>query len=190
MQTFFKGLLVVCAAMLGAATATAAAPKHCIEPKRVQVGTGTTPDEGKSYGVRAEVRNNGHRCDDWLFQVQFRFPGIVSFAAGTSIPVDGHTPPGFPISALDALSPEGPQRVFAGYTGSAVAKVVAQLEDGTRQRIIPRFPSKALRNRNQWLRGFRYFVQFYEGEVGVERVSLFSDEGRLIYRSSSSDGVF
>jgi hypothetical protein len=162
----------------------------CIRPQSALVDTAPSPS-GEAWRVLAGVRNNGGRCDQWLFQVMFRLPKVISWASGTSIPVSGHTSRTFSISALDAESPDNEERVFSGYTGREVAKIVASFESGVRAVIKPSFPPAPLRKKFVWMRSFRYFVFYHAFDVGVvESVSLFTKEGHLLYRGRSESGAF
>jgi hypothetical protein len=161
----------------------------CIRPKSVMVDSAPVSN-GDQWTLRASVRNNGGRCDEWLFQLEFRLPPLGTWGTATGIPVRGHTSRYFSVSAFDSSTPGGAERVLSGYTGREAAKVVAQLSDGARMVITPRFPSLELRKSRVWMRSFRYFVVYYPAGSEVEAISLFAKDGRLLYRSASDSGSF
>jgi hypothetical protein len=137
---------------------------------------------------QGQKSRNGHSCDKWLFQVQFQLPNVVSHAAASSIPIGGHTPKNFTISALDAEAPDGQERAFSGYTGSEAARVAAVLEDESRIEIATKSPTERLRKQYVWMRGFRYFVYYYPAGTGVRSITLLSKGGRVLYRAKAEAG--
>lgn len=161
----------------------------CVKRQAAVLKTAASPS-GEPWIVTAVKRRNGQRCDEWLFQVKFRLPTVVSWAAAATIPVGGHTARDFTVSALDAGVPDGVERVFSGYVGRETAKVVAVLEDGSRVRIKPKYPPVCLRKRFVWMRGFRYFVHYYAGEKEVAAITTYAGNGRLIYRADADGGTF
>lgn len=189
-----KKLIPIAAALLATALATTvptveAAKRDCVKTRKVVLESASSPS-GEPWTAWASVRNNGSDCGEWLFQVHFRLPEIVSWASATGIPAGGHTSRYFSISALDADSPLAKERVFSGYTGREAARVVATFGDGTRAEIRPRFPSLKLRRSFVWMRSFRYFVYYYSPGPAIEAISLFTKGGRLLYRTKSEEGSF
>jgi hypothetical protein len=182
-------LLLLIALMFITPSVSASRNSACISPKRTEISQGPSPS-GQPWRVRASVRDNGSRCDEWLFQVQFQFPNGKSWAAGMAIPPRGHTSRYFWLSALDLKEIEAGESVFSGLTNRETALLVATLEDGSRREVRPRVPPAELRRTRVWLRSFRFFVWYHPPQHRVEAVSLFSRGGRLLYRARGHAGVF
>lgn len=175
-------LVLVFVAFVSAADAAT-----CVRAREALIETGISPS-GAPWTVKAKKSSNGGRCNEWLFQVKFKLPNVVAHAAGTTIPVGGHIPKDFRIIALDAEGLDGVERAFSGFTGSETARVVAVLEDGSVTEIVAKSPSKQLRQKYVWMRGFRYFVHYYPAGVGVRSIKLLSKSGNVLYRAQAEPG--
>jgi hypothetical protein len=180
-------LLIALACLVSSISSEEAAA--CVKSRSVLLETGLSPI-GEAWSVKAKRSKNGGHCDEWLFQVQFELPKVVGYAAATTIPVGGHTPSDFTISALDAEARAGDERAFSGYTGAKVVRVVAQLGDGTQVEIPTKSPSKQSREAYVWMRGFRYFVYYYSPGSGVRSISLLAKDGRVLYRAHVEAGGY
>ena len=177
-------LLTALAALLVLAPAAAA---NCIEPHRVPIASGASPN-GLPWTVEGSIRNNGNSCREWLFGMDFELGGVGSWSWSTGIPPGGHLREGFEVEASDHLQEDGSTRVFSGSVSSEVAKVVATLSNNRHLTFQPRSPSAQLRRRFTWLRNVRYFVTFYPPEAFVTGVSTFSASGQLLYRDRTFEG--
>jgi hypothetical protein len=161
----------------------------CVKSRKVLVENGLSPS-GEPWSVKAKRSRNGNSCDNWLFQVQFSLPKVVGWAAATSIPIGGHTPNNFTITALDAEGLDGLERAFSGYTGRKAARVVAVLENGSRIGITTKSPPRRLRKTYVWMRGFRYFVYYYLAGSGVRSIKLLAKSGKVLYSTRVEPGGY
>lgn len=161
----------------------------CVKSQRVLVETGLSPN-GAPWTVKAKRSSNGGRCDQWLFQVQFKLPHVVAHTAATLIPVGGQTSRDFTISALDAEGIDGLERAFSGYTGREAARILLVFEDGSRTEIVTKSPPERLRQVYVWMRGFRYFVYYYPAGIGVSSIKLLTKSGEVLHRIPAEGGGY
>jgi hypothetical protein len=122
--------------------------------------------------------------------MSFSIPQIGSWETATGIPAGGHLSRNYRIAAFDAIEEDGAERVFAGVVGGEVATVTAILSNGKGLEVEPRSAPAQLRRQVVWLRNVRYFVQYYLPKGFVTSVSLFSDSGQLLYRTTDIEGSF
>ena len=177
-------LLGVLAALLSHAAGAAA--KSCITPHRVEFARGPSP-LGPDWTASASVKRNGS-CREWLFGVDFTVPGAYDWGSGTGIRVGRPTDPYFNISGFDFPLLEGEAGVIGGYVGRKVATIKLSMSDGGTVEIHPRLPRVQLQRRFVWMRGFRYFLRYYEGESYVAAFRLFDRAGTLLYRKLDAEG--
>src|SRR3954447_10211770 len=123
---------------------SAPAAHACISPRTVPIDGGPTLS-GEEWKVSASIRKNGTCRGGWLFSVNFTLPQITNWSSATGIPTGGHISRYFMISASDAASLDGTERVFSGYTGREVAMIAIKMSDGRRIEFGPKFPSEKLR---------------------------------------------
>ncbi len=181
----FVVIAVLCALQIGAGSASAA----CTKPHHYPIGQGPMPN-GETWMVAASIKNNGS-CKDWLFGLDYSLGEFGGAGSGTGIPAGGHVPREYFTLSADVLeNRDGSEQVFYGYTGREGAKVVATLKDGQSFEVKPQFAPERLRKRVDWLRSFRFFVYFRPNEGKIERVSVYTRGGRLIYRAKSIEGSF
>lgn len=178
-------LLVAVAVLLFAVPSTASA---CIDRHSVAVASGTNP-AGEPWTLESTISGNGS-CRGWLLDLSFSFPSVGSWSTGSGIPAGGHVSRNYRIDAMDTIQEDGAERVFAGIVSGEVATAMATLSNGKRLKIQPRSAPAQLRRHVVWLRGFRYFVQYYPPEGFVTSVSLFSTSGQLLYRTNGMEGSF
>ncbi len=173
-------LLPILCILAGALLLTSGAAARCIKRHHVQVATGTGPS-GWGWTVDASIGDNGS-CDDWLFGVEFELQGATSWGTSTGIPAGGHPGRGYTMDAADNLLEDGSYRVFSGVANAEAAKILATLSDGKRLTIRPKSPPRSLIRKNSWLRGVRYFVDYYRPEGLVTQVAVFDASGVLLHR--------
>lgn len=177
-------LFVALAALL--APAAGAAGKSCITPHKVEFARGPSP-LGPDWTASASVKKNGN-CREWLFGVDFTVPGAYNWGSGTGIRVGRHTDPYFNISGFDFPLSGGETGVVGGYVGREVATIKLSMSDGRAIEIHPRLPRVQLRHKFVWMRGFRYFLRYYEGKSHVDAFRLFDRAGTLLYRKLNAEG--
>ena len=164
------------------------ASANCITRHSVPIASGSSPS-ADTWTVEGTIGNNGN-CREWLFGMEFSIPKALNWGWGTGIPAGGHLSRGFDIDASDDLLEDGSYRVFSGSVGGEVAKIIATLSSGEHLVVHTKSPPAPLRSRVAWLRGVRYFVDYYPPTGFVSSVSLLSASGQLLYRESGSDGSF
>ena len=181
-------LLSAVALLLGvnSCSANAGANGQCIKPRQVNAGQGKAPD-GRFWRAEATVRTNGS-CDQWLFGLEFRLPGVSRWASASGIPRGSHLSPRFRLNAADQSGSSS--AALSGLVGTSVGEIQASLADGTTLSIRPRLPAKSLRRRFVWLRGVSYFVRYHSVENRIVSLAAFDREGRLLYRVPGEDGQF
>jgi len=86
----------------------------CVSPRTVPIDRGPTLS-GEEWEVSSSIRKNGTCRAGWLFAVNFNLPQIGYWTSATGTPVGGHISRYFKISANDAASFDGTERVFSGY---------------------------------------------------------------------------
>lgn len=160
----------------------------CIKRHQVTIAKGTSPS-GWSWTVDGSIGNNGSDCGEWLFGMDFDLQGATRWGWGTGIPAGGHLDRRFEMSASDDLLEDGSSRVFSGTVSGEVAKVVLTLSNNKHLAIRPKSPPPQLRRKVVWLRGVRYFVEYYPPEGFVTEVAEFSASGQLLHRDKSFDGL-
>jgi hypothetical protein len=158
-----------------------AAEANCIKRHEVRIASGTGPT-GTAWTVDGRIGNNGDRCGEWLFGIDFEIEGAGSWGFGTGIPAGGHLDRRPEISAQDELLEDGSNRVFSGIVNGKVAKIVVTLSNNQHLAIRPKAPSQKLRRNVVWLRNVRYFVEYYLPVGFVTGVVLLSKSGQLLYR--------
>ncbi|MGV1048555.1 MAG: hypothetical protein ACOYD4_08560 [Solirubrobacterales bacterium] len=180
-------LILLLAALAVLLTFVPMAGAACIKRHSVRIATGASPN-GLPWTVNGTIGNNGDRCGEWLFGMEFELTGATSWGWSTGIPAGGHLRRGFDIDASDNLQEDGVSRVFSGTVDGEVAKVLATLSNNKHLTVRPKAPSAKLRRNVVWLRNVRYFVQYYPPVAFVTGVSLFSARGQLLYRNKNFEG--
>jgi hypothetical protein len=178
-------VLVLLAALLFPAGEAAA--KGCITPRKVEFAHGRSPT-GEEWTAEASVKKNGS-CQEWLFGIDFKFSGGFGWGSGTGIPVGGHTSRYEKIAGYAGpILEDASEGAVFGYTGAEVATVKLKMSDGSSLELHPRLPPEELRRKVVWMRGFRYFVDFYPGHGYVTEFWLFNRAGTLLDRNLHAEG--
>lgn len=182
-----RGFTVLCLTALSLLLFVPTAGAMCIKRHSVAVASGSAPN-GSHWNVGATIGPNGGGCRDWLLGAEFEIPGAGFWSTSTGIPVGGHIGRGYEIDASDMLLQDGSDRVFAGVVSGEVAKVLVTLSDNHHLAFRPKAPPEHLRRINDWLRDFRYLVEYYPPEGFVTGVATFSKSGQLLYRDKTFEG--
>jgi hypothetical protein len=156
----------------------------------VSVASGRSPKRAL-WKVAASIRRN-QSCRTSLemaFTTKARDHGRVRWSTVRPLPAAGHVQ-GLTIDATDLQRISDYEGEFAGYTGAKAVTVVARMDSGRSVSARPQELRSALRKRFVWLRGLRYFVQFHSPSVRVKRVTLYDADGKVIYRTNNSGGLF
>ena len=180
MAPMFRRSLLILAVTIGVLAVAPAADAHCIKRHSVLIAKGTSPS-GWPWSVEGLIGDNGG-CRTWLFGMEFELTGALSWGSSTGIPVGGHLGRHNEASASDALLLDGSDRVFSGFVGGEVAKVVVTLSNNKHLAIRPKLPRRQLRDKVEWLRNVKYFVKYYPPEGFVTGVETFSRSGQLLSR--------
>lgn len=173
-------LAITTAAILPAPAANAA----CIKRHEVAIAKGTSPS-GWRWAVSGSIGPNGGGCRDWLFGMNFDLEGALSWGSSTGIPVGGDYGRHPAVDASDNLLSDGSDRVFSGFVGGEVTRVLVTLSNNKHLVIHPKLPPPKLRRGVTWLRNLRYFVRYYRPEGFVTGVASFDRSGLLVSRDKS-----
>lgn len=187
MRPVRRGLTVIVFALFAAVVFALPAEAACIKRHRVRIASGESPS-GWKWTVDGTIGNNGNHCHDWLFGMDFSLEGAVDWGWGTGIPAGGHLSRRFELESTDYLLEDGSERVVAGSVSGEVAKVLFTLSDNKRLTVYPKAPPRALRQKVEWLRDVRYFVDYYPPEAFVTGVATFNSSGQLLYRDKTYEG--
>jgi hypothetical protein len=182
-----RRVLPLLIAMASLAALAPGAGAHCIKRHQVAIAKGASPT-GWHWSVAGSIGNNGDRCRQWLFGLNFEIEGVGSWGSSTGIPAGGELGRHPDVDAYDSLLPDGSDRVFAGYVEGEAVKLVVTLSNNKHLVIRPQLPSAQLRRKVTWLRGIRYFVAFYRPEGFVTGVMTFNRAGTLLYRDRTFEG--
>jgi hypothetical protein len=176
-------LLGIVAALAAAACAGAAEP----DVGRAVFGHGTSP-AGERWRASAGVHVD-HREHQWLFDIEFKFSRGFGWGGGSEIPIGGReNERGQADGYTGVLSGGAPESAAFGIAGPEVATIKMKMNEGAPIKVHPRFPSKALRREFVWMRGFRYFIQFYPGSAYVSEYWLYNRAGERVGCSSYAEG--
>lgn len=156
----------------------------CIKRHEVPIADGTSPS-GWGWSVSGSIGPNGGGCRDWLFGMEFELEGVGSWGSSTGIPVGGHHRRDPEVNGNDNLLPDGSDRVFSGFVGGEVTKVLVTLSNNKHLVIHPKLPPETLRRHVVWLRDVRYFVTYYRPEGFVTGVASFDRAGLLVWRDKN-----
>jgi hypothetical protein len=184
MAPMLRRSLLILLAVAAAAMVLAAPAGACIKRKEVPIAKGSSPT-GWNWSVRGSIGPNGGGCRDWLFGMDFNLEGITNWESATGIPPGGSYGGQPEVSASDYLLPDGSDRVFSGFVGGEVTKVLLTLSDNKHLVIHPKLPREKLRRHVVWLRDVRYFVRFYPPEGFVTGVASFDRAGLLVSRDKT-----
>lgn len=179
-----RSLLLLLALATTAMVFAQAAGAECVKRHQVRIATGASPS-GWRWAVDGSIGSNGGGCRQWLFGMAFELEGALNWSSSTGIPVGGHRGRDPEVEASDSLLVDGSDRVFSGFTGGEVAKVLVTLSNNKHLVIHPKAPRRKLRRNVVWLRHVRYFVRYYRPEGFVTGVASFSRSGQLLYRDKT-----
>jgi hypothetical protein len=186
MPPMLRRSFLILAVALGVMALAPAAGARCIKRHRVPIATGTSPS-GWPWSVEGSIGNNGS-CRQWLFGMEFEVAGALNWGSSTGIPAGGHLGRHDNASASDSLLLDGSDRVFSGFVGGEVAKVLVTLSNNKHLAIRPTLPRRQLRDKVEWLRNVKYFVKFYPPEGFVTGAETFSRSGQLLFRDRTFEG--
>jgi hypothetical protein len=176
-------LLGMVAALAAPAFADASAPTA----GRAVFAHGTSP-AGEKWSSSAGVRVD-HREHKWLFDVEFNFSRGFGWGGGTEIPIGSREPErGQADGYAGILSGGAPESAAFGTAGPEVATIKMKMTEGAPIEVHPVFPPKALRRKFVWMRGFRYFIEFYPGGAYVSEYWLYNRAGERVGCSNYAEG--
>ena len=86
------------------------------------------------------------------------------------------------------LTADAPESAAFGYAGPEVTVIKMKMNDGSSLEVHPDFPSKQLRRKFVWMRGFRYFMKFYPGGAYVTEYWLYNAAGKRVGCETYAEG--
>jgi hypothetical protein len=177
-------LLLLTIALLGLpAGAEAAGAK----PGKALFAHGTSPS-GEHWSAEASVSVN-RRTDSWRFNIGFRFSLGFKWGSGQEIPIGGHKKmTGQASGYTGILTADAPESAAFGYAGPEVTTIKMKMSDGSSVKVHPVFPPEQLRRRFVWMRGFRYFMQYYPGGAYVTEYWLYDSAGKRVGCETYAEG--
>lgn len=180
-RTVFLPLLAVLFGLSTVATGAAAKPSKAV------FAHGTSP-AGERWSAEASVTPN-RRNHDWNFEMEWHFSNGFNWGAGEEIPTGGREQMAGQASGYTGLL-SGPATESAafGYAGPEVTTIKMMMNDGSSLEVHPVFPPKQLRQKYVWMRGFRYFTQFYGGGAYVTEYWLYDSAGRQVGCETYAEG--
>jgi hypothetical protein len=132
------------------------------------------------------VNRRHHR---WRFGVNFGFARGFKWGAGQEIPIGTHERMAGQASGYTGiLSGGAPESAAFGYTGPEVTTIKMNMSDGSSLEVHPVFPPAELRREYVWMRGFRYFMKFYEGGAYVTEYWLYDSSGKRVGCETYAEG--
>lgn len=178
-RTVFLFMAIALLALPSIAEARGAAQQKVVFAK------GASP-AGEHWSASASVRR---RHDKWLFGVNFEFTRGFKWDSGQEIPIGTHERlKGEADGYTGILSADAPESAAFGYAGPEVTTIKMKMSDGTSLEVHPVFPPKQLRQRFVWMRGFRYFMQFYPGGAYVTEYWLYDSDGNRVGCETYAEG--
>jgi hypothetical protein len=165
------------------------APAECVRPQHALIERGISP-AGVPWRFKAGVSNNPTCNQSPLLSVDFRLgnPDIGYMESSSS--GSAHISPSFPIDATDDPLADLYEAAMYGQTGGIIARLDLQMSNGETVTVRPNWAPLRLRRRYSWLRDVRFFAFFHPVNQLVMTASLYSKDGRLIYRAHSYAGDF
>jgi len=176
--------LFLVGALLGLPTAATAASA---KPGNVAFAHGTSPS-GEHWTAEAGVRVNRHH-DRWQFDIGFKFSFGFKWGEGQEIPIGSHEKMAGQASGYTGiLTADAPESAAFGYAGPEVTTIKMKMSDGSSLKVRPVFPPKQLRRKFVWMRGFRYFIQYYPGGAYVTEYWLYDSTGKQVGCETYAEG--
>jgi hypothetical protein len=173
--------------MVTALTAPAFADASGPKAGSVVFAHGTSP-AGERWSASAGV-NFDESNHKWRFGVDFKFSRGFRWGVGQEIPIGGRKDEqGQASGYTGVLSGEAPESAVFGIAGPEVATITMKMNEGAPIKVHPHFPPEALRQEFVWMRGFRYFIQFYSGSAYVSEYWLYDSAGRRVGCNRYAEG--
>ncbi|HKZ14411.1 MAG TPA: hypothetical protein VJL81_11250 [Solirubrobacterales bacterium] len=178
--------LLLLAALAALSAPTIAQASHARTETAV-FARGTSP-QGERWSASADVRPNRRRRL-WRFDVEFRFSNGYRWGSGQEIPIGSHEQMAREADGYTGLLSEGaPESAAFGYAGSEVTRIKMKMSDGSSLEVHPVFPPERLRHKFVWMRGFRYFMQYYSGGAYVTEYWLYDRAGLQVGCDTYAEG--
>ncbi len=142
---------------------------------------------GERWAASAGVSNRGDHKRE--FEVRFQFSLGFRWGIEQNIPnrgrkqergqADGYTGP---------LSGGALESAAFGIAGPEVETIKMKMSDDSSLEVHPTFPPMALRRAFIWMRGFRYFLQYYRGAAYVTEYWLYDANGKRVGCNNYAEG--
>ncbi|MCW2978417.1 MAG: hypothetical protein JWO14_144 [Solirubrobacterales bacterium] len=136
--------------------------------------------QGERWSATAGVRPNRRR-HLWRFDINFKFSNGYGWGSGQEIPIGSHEHMEREADGYTGLLSGGaPESAAFGYAGPEVTTIKMKMSDGSSLEVHPVLPPVSLRHQFIWMRGFRYFIQFYPGGAYVTEYWLYNKAGMQV----------
>jgi hypothetical protein len=156
-------------------------------PQKAVFAHGTSP-QGEHWSATASVGINRRR-HLWQFEIGFKFSLGFGSSSGQEIPIGSHEQmEGKADGYTGLLSGGAPESAAFGYAGPEVTTMKMKMSDGSTMELHPVFPPRRLMHKFVWMRGFRYFMQFYPGGAYVTEYWLYDKERKQVGCNNYAEG--
>lgn len=156
-------------------------------PGKVVFAHGTSP-QGEHWSATASVDVNRQR-HLWRFEIGFKFSLGFGWGSGQEIPIGSHKKEKGQASGYTGLLSGGaPESAAFGYAGPEVTTIKMNMNDGSSLEVHPVLPPERLRHKFVWMRGFRYFMQYYPGGAYVTEYWLYNSAGKRVGCETYAEG--
>lgn len=179
-----RTIVLLLAVLFGLPTAAAGAGA---KPGKAVFAHGTSP-AGERWSAEASVTPS-RRNHDWKFEMEWHFSNGFNWGVGQEIPTGGREQMAGQASGYTGLlsGPATESGAF-GYAGPEVTTIKMKMNDGSSLEVHPVFPPAELRRKYVWMRGFRYFMKFYEGGAYVTEYWLYDAAGKRVGCETYAEG--
>lgn len=175
---------------LAALTLPGVAQASCMKPQNAAFAHGVSPS-GELWTASAGVREDqdARHCEVWLFDVELNFSHGFKWGSGGEIPIGGREKlKGEADGYTGILSADAPESAAFGYAAPEATTIKMKMSDGSSLEVHPVFPPASLRHKFVWMRGFRYFMQFYPGGAYVTEYWLYDKAGKRVGCETYAEG--
>jgi hypothetical protein len=122
-------------------------------------------------------------------RIGFKFSLGFGWGSGQEIPIGSHQHEKGQASGYTGLLSGGaPESAAFGYAGPEVTTIKMKMNDGSSLEVHPVFPPERLRHKFVWMRGFRYFMQYYPGGAYVTEYWLYNSAGKRVGCETYAEG--
>jgi hypothetical protein len=185
-----RRIVLLSVALAAVLSLPAVAQASCMKPQNAMFAHGVSPS-GERWTVSAGVREDheARHCKVWLFDVDFNFSNGFGWGSGGDIPIGGREKlKGQAEGYTGILSGDAPESAAFGYAAPEVTTIKMKMSDGSSLEVHPVFPPARLRHKFVWMRGFRYFMQYYPGGAYVTEYWLYDKASNQVGCETYAEG--